>query len=453
MKNIVIILLIILSSVNINAQIDFEEHILYDEISSYAYQPDSRFGDIDNDGDIDVFFATGVELFWCENTNGLGSFAAPVVIFDFDIYSTPDRAIGEDIDNDGDLDLIVSYWLQVGAGTSRIKWLENDGLGNFSEKSDLPFQSIYGPAYMITSDLNGDDFNDVILFFFNENVIKWASNSGSGNFNGPFTITADGTTELLSFDVDNDGDLDIIRNKWWLENIDGLGGFGNSQNLIPEEEGVIAEMHFADIDLDDYQDIIASQYNSNTITWFKNTDGFGNFIVGNIISINLDPNWNVHGADIDGDGDIDVISTSENENKIVWFENLDGLGSFGESQLISTIEEPLEIQSDDIDGDGDIDLLITSESKISYFENLRILNVDENDLIYFSIYPNPTSSNVHIQSKLNIVQIKVINNLGQVVLSNINKKSIDLSSISQGLYFIKITDENGNLDFKKILKK
>ncbi|MCH7784806.1 MAG: T9SS type A sorting domain-containing protein [Bacteroidetes bacterium] len=45
------------------------------------------------------------------------------------------------------------------------------------------------------------------------------------------------------------------------------------------------------------------------------------------------------------------------------------------------------------------------------------------------------------------------NQLGQLVLSNSNQNTIDISRVSQGLYFIKVKDENGNLGSQKVMKK
>ncbi len=44
----------------------------------------------------------------------------------------------------------------------------------------------------------------------------------------------------------------------------------------------------------------------------------------------------VFAADVDGDGDIDVLIASQGDNKIAWYENTDGKGTFGDQQVIST---------------------------------------------------------------------------------------------------------------------
>ena len=45
--------------------------------------------------------------------------------------------------------------------------------------------------------------------------------------------------------------------------------------------------------------------------------------------------WSVYAADLDGDGDVDVLSSSLDDDKVAWYENIDGRGSFGPQQIIA----------------------------------------------------------------------------------------------------------------------
>ncbi len=82
-----------------------------------------------------------------------------------------------------------------------------------------------------------------------------------------------------------------------------------------------------------------------------------------------------------------------------------------------------------------------------------VLGIGDNSPLNFSICPNPTSGILNIQSDTPISQIEVYNLLGQLVVSNNNKKVIDISNVSQGIYFIKIMDEKGTIGTQKVLKK
>ncbi|NND23406.1 MAG: T9SS type A sorting domain-containing protein, partial [Acidimicrobiia bacterium] len=60
---------------------------------------------------------------------------------------------------------------------------------------------------------------------------------------------------------------------------------------------------------------------------------------------------------------------------------------------------------------------------------------------------------LNIQSRTNIVHIEIYNQLGQLVFSNTGTKTIDISSLEQGIYFVKIMDEYGNVSSKKVVKR
>lgn len=80
------------------------------------------------------------------------------------------------------------------------------------------------------------------------------------------------------------------------------------------------------------------------------------------------------------------------------------------------------------------------------------LSVNENLVSKFYLYPNPTNGIINVDSATKIVRLEVYNNIGQVVLSELNKAYVDTSILSAGLYFIKVEDVLGNLEIKKIIK-
>ncbi len=87
--------------------------------------------------------------------------------------------------------------------------------------------------------------------------------------------------------------------------------------------------------------------------------------------------------------------------------------------------------------------------------NVGIENVgNENNGL--NIYPNPTNSTLKISSRQNIKLITVFDMVGKEIFSEfINKKTenIDLEGFSNGLYFIKAVNENGEVKTKKIVKE
>lgn len=82
------------------------------------------------------------------------------------------------------------------------------------------------------------------------------------------------------------------------------------------------------------------------------------------------------------------------------------------------------------------------------------VGVDENSVNVFDVYPNPSNGIVNIQSESNNVAFEVYNNGGMLVRSGIlnGSKTIDLSDLKKGLYFINITSDLKNETHKFILK-
>ena len=74
----------------------------------------------------------------------------------------------------------------------------------------------------------------------------------------------------------------------------------------------------------------------NRLAWYENIDGKGRFGDQQLISTVTDHVISVHAGDKDGDGDVDVLSSSwEDGTKIAWYENTDGEGGFGEPEVIT----------------------------------------------------------------------------------------------------------------------
>jgi len=80
------------------------------------------------------------------------------------------------------------------------------------------------------------------------------------------------------------------------------------------------------------------------------------------------------------------------------------------------------------------------------------LSINENTFLDFSVYPTPTENILNIKSKTEIIKIKIYNKLGQLIIST-TENQIDISNLTQGLYFVKVEDVNGSFSVKKIVKK
>ena len=176
-------------------------------------------------------------------------------------------------------------------------------------------------------------------------------------------------------DVDGDGDTDVLAayddRFVWYENTDGAGSFGPERSVGGGSNSVRAIVP-ADLDGDGDPDALAASSGDSTIAWYENTDGLGTFGPRQVISAAAVSAWSVFAADLDGDGDLDALSASQSDDTIAWYENTDGAGTFGPTQIIATdATEALSVSAVDVDGDGDTDVLSASfgDSTIAWYEN------------------------------------------------------------------------------------
>jgi beta-glucanase (GH16 family) len=71
----------------------------------------------------------------------------------------------------------------------------------------------------------------------------------------------------------------------------------------------------------------------------------------------------------------------------------------------------------------------------------------------FQVYPNPGSNRLNIVSNSILTKITVINIQGQQVITSAFSTSIDISTLSDGNYMIKIEDVTGKVETHKFTKK
>ena len=191
------------------------------------------------------------------------------------------------------------------------------------------------------------------------------------------SAVANGANSVFVADVDGDTDLDVLSASFWdskiawYENVDGLGAFGPEQvitTMASDARAVFA----ADLDGDGDVDVLSASSFDNTIAWYENTDGLGTFGPRHTIENQASEARAVIAADLDGDSDMDVLSASLADDTIAWYENTDGAGSFGPQLVISTAADgPITIFAADLDGDTDLDVLSASsnDNEIAWYEN------------------------------------------------------------------------------------
>jgi hypothetical protein len=88
--------------------------------------------------------------------------------------------------------------------------------------------------------------------------------------------------------------------------------------------------------------------------------------------------------------------------------------------------------------------------------NCKPVGINVNNAETFTIFPNPTTGAITIAAGSAINKIEVINFLGQTVFTqsniNINEKTIDLSHLNNGVYFVRVASETGT-SIQKFVKQ
>lgn len=339
-------------------------------------------GDIDGDGDVDLVTSSLTEgkIYWYKNTDTI---YGNQIVVSHDAASAKKVALA-DIDGDGSLDIVSISGPSTSGYTDKISWYRNlDGLGNFGPQINIPISTYDSPDGLVVYDVDGDGDKDIVTALDNwpdgGDRIVWYANNGSGSFSTEQIIAAgpNGVTSLKIADMDNDGDLDLVctsrldNSISWFSNLNGLGSFGPRQ-IITSAAFSVGDVAIADLDSDGDNDVAyVSNGSVDDLVWQPNL-GTGIFGATQVINSNIDSNGaqTLAAADIDNDGDIDIVVGEA--TKVTWSENLYGQANFEPPKIISSALTTLtSTQILDGDNDGDLDILMTSSgtNKVVWFKN------------------------------------------------------------------------------------
>jgi MYXO-CTERM domain-containing protein len=263
-------------------------------------------GDIDNDGDLDMYAPDGWSLAADALfvNDGDGNFTDEASSrLPSGLMSESGGARFADVDNDGDLDLMVAHDYNGNSNTLAKLYL-NDGTGVFTDASNQLPSGYDGTdcddVDMI--DIDGDFDLDVLFNMHAGDNNLW-ENDGNGNF----TDVSDqfpGQPNQFHYnpgvcDVDNDGDL--IN--------DGSGNFADETSARVSGNNNADDNGVACVDYDHDGDFDAVVWSLSNVERLLENDGSGNFtLVSGVFSSESDPTlWGDFG-DFDGDGKLDAAT-------------------------------------------------------------------------------------------------------------------------------------------------
>ena len=278
-------------------------------------------GDLDGDGFVDVVVANALLL---------GS--APSRIYHNDGAGRLDRvptppadalcvALG-DLDRDGDLDI---YFGCIGVDVV----LRNMGNMTFvpivgAVTDNLPTKSV------ALGDVDFDGDLDAVLVGWSGTPQRVLLNNGNGVFTalpGALPNHLDDSQHVLLADIDRDADLDIIvandggatpqQNRCYRNN--GFGVFSESGVDLPPGNGRTISLTAADFDGDGDLDLIETQFVSPVPTRLLENDGLGHFtVVGNGLPEVRAVAHEFAAADFDRDGDLDAFLVAQGPPNMYW---------------------------------------------------------------------------------------------------------------------------------------
>ncbi len=363
-----------------------------------------------------------------------------------------------DLDKDGDMDLVIGTYYDG------IKYFKNTGTVSspiFTEQSDNdnPFKEVLGNGYYLApffADLDNDGDLDLILgedksysIYGDFNKIRYYKNTGSSsvpifteqfNSDNPFDTITNNLEYFDEFDpvlvdIDNDGDLDLFVSEedrpsiYYFKNTGTASapvftqqtGADNPFSTLPEEIDYRPRLAFADLDKDGDFDLVVGyqeyDYDNYSYDWklgyFKNTGtpnalafswetGSGNPLGEFTGMSNPAPTF----ADLDNDGDMDLF-TGQEDGSIKYYKNTSAITGTKSIQDISSS---------------------------------------------LSVYPNPASDHATLSLKNRLegnCEITLKNLQGM----EINKESIsksafeynytlNISDLSPGIYVVEVKNEN-----------
>ncbi|MBK9387203.1 MAG: VCBS repeat-containing protein [Planctomycetes bacterium] len=284
-----------------------------------------------------------------------------------------------DLDQDGDLDLILGATAQFSGGIwwpRRSRAYFNDGTGRFSIRDVFAFPFGLGDATAVAlADIDGDHDLDLYLAQGDSRGTSPGQdhllrNDGSGNFQYitgthlPWNPSS--SSELAFGDLDGDGDMDLVVGKDQgpsrIYRNAGDGSFVDvSATAWPAGLPPTSALALGDLDGDRDLDLLVAPYGARKRLWMNDGAGFFLEETSSRLPFDTDATMAVALGDIDGDGHLDIALASQGQDRL--YRN-DGTGRFTDvtaPRLPMESELARTLALIDLDRDADLDLWSSDE--------------------------------------------------------------------------------------------
>ncbi len=332
-------------------------------------------GDVNGDGLEDVVWATNSGPFLLLNNNGT-LFDAPAGFLSAPAAGASAVAL---FDVDGDLDLDLVFADGIGFGSSE-RLFVNDGTGRFSEATAQWLGAVGGSGQganqLLPFDCDGDGDLDLLVGSWNAPP-RLLRNQGTTFATAPLPTTAPRSFALVAGDVDGDGDQDVVvgsqssnptlrQDRLWRN--DGTGAFVDvTATSMPSLDNWTSSLHLSDVDGDGDLDLLVGHvrtmlFGNRLGHSLLRNDGAGVF---SDASATLPDNDTVATssvvADVDGDGDDDYVFSTFYRQRLYWNDG----GTFADvegSAVPYRTAVSNGVAAGDLDGDGTPDLVVAGQN-------------------------------------------------------------------------------------------
>ena len=419
-----------------------------------------QLGDIDDDGDLDLAGISAGSTARLFKNDGTGTYTEETNGF-----------ISDPIENMRFVDRNTST-----TGIARVYDIyENNGLGVFTKHQisglTSSFNNVNSALQFAFGDVDGDNDMDMTISGlttqFSAKIWRYDGNySFSQLFSGILQVS-DGKTEFA--DLDNDGDQDLLvigqtpNSAFYHKYFNSGTGTFSLGNVDSLEGSFFGDFDLGDVDGDG--DLDAVQVGSNRSTGVMAThrnNGAGHYSsYFGVPAANYTVFSTVKFADFDNDGDLDIVGACMNATPDMNIFLNSGTGAFSpmSGQPFGSINFRPEIQVGDIDGDLDIDIVLTYQiSGVNMYttkifrNSIPTLSVEEETITKaIALYPNPTNSILNLETTLSIKSVIIYSTVGSEVFKS-KSKTIDVSSLKNGMYLLKVETENNLRETFKFIK-